>query len=241
MRSLPLLLVLALAACADPSKDKTAAVVNEPAPPAPAAAPAPTPAGAPSTLVGTVAFTGAKVTESHIGTFESWKGEAVLDGSNVSRLSFDVDLASVKTDAAKLDEHLRSPDFFDVATHPRATFTSTAITAGAPAESKMAGATHTVTGDLTLRGVTKSVTVPAVLTVGPDGVKASTEFFINRKDFNIVYPGKPDNLIKDEVAIKIDATAPVGAAPAGAGAAIPADAVGAAPGVGPGTPPPAAH
>lgn len=239
MRSLPLLLVLALAACADPSKDKTAAVMNEPAPTA--AAPAPAPAGAPSTLVGTVSFTGAKVTESHIGTFESWKGEAVLDGSNVTRLSFDVEMSSVKTESPKLDDHLRSVDFFDAPTHPRATFVSTAITTGAPADSKMAGATHTVTGDFTLRGVTKSVTVPAVLVVGPDGVKASTEFFINRKEFGIVYPGKPDNLIKDEVAIKIDATAPIGTAPAGAGEALPADAVGAAPGVGPATPPPAAH
>jgi polyisoprenoid-binding protein YceI len=98
--------------------------------------------------------------------------------------------------------HLKSPDFFDVAQFPTATFTSTAIKAGAEG-----GATHTVTGTLDLHGVKKSITFPATIAVGADTVSVKSEFAINRKDFNIVYPGKPDDLIKDEVLLKLDIAA----------------------------------
>lgn len=221
--ALPLLALL-VACNNDPSKDKSAAVVNEPAA---AEAPAPAPVAAPvaapiegAALTGTIGFTGAKVTGKHDGVFQSWKGGAVVKDGALSSIQVTADTASLKTDAEKLDGHLKSPDFFDVAKFPTASFKSSAITAGAPADTKLAGATHTVTGDLTLMGVTKSITVPAKVEIGADGsVKALAEFFINRKDFNIVYPGKPDDLIKDEVAIRIDVSAAGGAAPAAAPAA----------------------
>ena len=65
------------------------------------------------------------------------------------------------------------------------------------------GATDTVTGDLELHGEKKSISFPATITVTADGVSGTAEFSINRKDFKIVYPGKPDDLIKDDVAIKL--------------------------------------
>jgi polyisoprenoid-binding protein YceI len=89
-----------------------------------------------------------------------------------------------------------------VATYPTATFTSTAITAGGEK-----GATHTVTGTLDLHGVKKSITFPATISVSPEAVTVKAEFALNRKDFNIVYPGKPDDLIRDEVVLKLDVTA----------------------------------
>jgi polyisoprenoid-binding protein YceI len=61
-----------------------------------------------------------------------------------------------------------------------------------------------VTGNLELHGVTKSITFPATITVQGDAVTVKADFAINRKDFGIVYPGKPDDLIKDEVLLKLN-------------------------------------
>ena len=73
-----------------------------------------------------------------------------------SDLEVTVDVGSVATTNPKLDEHLKSPDFFDVAKFPTATFKTTKVTVGGPA----AG---TVTGDLTLHGVTRPVVLHATL------------------------------------------------------------------------------
>lgn len=240
---LPLLLLalplsLTLAACADPGKDKTTAKVTEPAPTPEAPKPAPAaPAGAKLALSGSVGFTGAKVTDKHVGAFTQWTGSATVDGTEVTGLEFTVQTASVSVEPEKLQNHLKSPDFFDVAQFPTATFVSRAVKAGAPADSKLAGATHTVEGDFTLHGVTKTLTVPAIITVTPDSVMAKSEFAINRKDFGIVYPGKPDDLIADAVAINVDTIAnraaapiaPAAPAPAAPAAAAPAPAAPAAP------------
>ena len=64
-----------------------------------------------------------------------------------------------------------------------------------------------VTGDLSLHGVTKSITFPAKLAMDGEAVKVSADFAINRKDFGIVYAGKADDLIADNVAIVLDLTA----------------------------------
>ena len=225
MRSTSFLLSLSLlAACGgDPGKDKTAAQVADAVPVAPAPVEAPVPAGS-FALNGAIAFTGAKLTGTHDGTFQSWRGNAVVTGGQLASITFSVDTASLKTDQAKLDEHLKGGDFFDVAKFATATFESPEVSAGAPADSKLAGATHTVTGNMTILGVSKSLTVPAKVEIGADGsFKALSEFALNRKDFNIVYPGKPDDLIKDDVALKVEVsgntaagTAAAGAAPAGA-------------------------
>jgi polyisoprenoid-binding protein YceI len=107
------------------------------------------------------------------------------------------------SDQEKLTGHLKSGDFFDVEKFPKATFTSTEIKPGGAG-----GATHTITGNLELHGVKKSISFPAKVTVDASAVKADAEFVINRKDFGLVYPGKPDDLIKDEVLIKLHVTAP---------------------------------
>jgi polyisoprenoid-binding protein YceI len=228
MKIIALPLVLALAACTpEPAKDLTPATVEAPAAaPAPAA---PADAGTSVALTGTIGFTGAKITGKHDGTFQTWSGKAILAEGALAGLEFEVDVASLKTDSEKLDGHLRSPDFFDVAAHPKANFVSTAITAGAPAESKLEGATHTVTGNLTLRGVTKTISFPAKVASSPDGsVAATTAFALQRKDFGIVYPGKPDDLIADDVAMRIDFIGKAGpatlapAAPAAPAATAPA-------------------
>ena len=177
------------AGCANPAADKPKATVG-------AAEQAVAPTGKVEKLElkagdSSVGFVGSKVTGSHPGSFQQFSGSIQLaDGkAEGGAVTVDIDMASVKTDADKLDGHLKSPDFFDVAKYPKAQFASTSVKAGGEK-----GATHTLTGNLTLHGVTKSISFPATISVGGDAVTASSEFSINRKDFGIVYPGKPDVL-----------------------------------------------
>lgn len=147
----------------------------------------------------TIGFVGRKITGDHTGDFKRFTGEAVVEGTTPKSVVFTVETASVTSDAEDLTKHLMSKDFFEVETHPKATFTSTAI---AP-KSGTPGVTHEVTGNLELHGQTKQITFPASLVIDDKGASGTAEFTINRKDFGIVYPGKPDDLIKDEVLLKL--------------------------------------
>ncbi|XXX77470.1 YceI family protein [Sorangium sp. So ce134] len=206
--ALPAALLLSLAGCEDPTKDKPKATVSSAAAPAQTQAAAPT--GAAETFpidaaASTIGFVGSKVTGKHEGKFEKISGSITLAGGKAAggKLSIEADTASVKTDAEKLDGHLKSADFFDVEKFPKATFTSTEIKAGGDN-----GATHTVTGELDLHGVKKTITFPATISEGADAVSGNAEFVINRKDFGIVYPGKQDDLIRDDVLLKLSLKAP---------------------------------
>jgi polyisoprenoid-binding protein YceI len=144
-----------------------------------------------------IEWVGSKVSLDHAGSFEKFTASITLDGDKVTSLQIAVDPASVAVEPEKLREHLIAPDFFDVAKYPSAGFSSTKITEGP------APATHTIEGLLELRGVTKTVSFPANITIDAKTAKGTAEFKINRKDFGIEYPGKPDDLIKDEVLLKI--------------------------------------
>jgi polyisoprenoid-binding protein YceI len=198
-------LVLSLAACDNnPGEGKTAATVNEPAPAAETAPTTPAPANAAtytfSAADSKIEFTGAKITGKHDGSFKTFNGTiSVPEGKpELSQVKLEIDTNSLTVDPAKLEAHLKTPDFFDVAKYPKASFTSTAI-----APSTDAGKTHVITGNLELHGVTKSISFPATVKLGADNVDADAEFVINRKDFGLVYPGMPDDLIKDEVLLKL--------------------------------------
>ena len=110
---------------------------------------------------------------------------------------------STWTDSDKLTGHLKTPDFFDVAKFPKATFVMTEIKPGVSAD-----APYTITGNLTLHGVTKSISFPATVKVSGDDLAITSEFVINRKDFGITTSGKADDLIRDEVVIKLDVKNP---------------------------------
>lgn len=215
--AVPAALLLSLAGCEDPTKDKPKATVSSATPAAPtqtaAAAAKPTTAPAAATLEtysidaasSSIGFVGSKVTGKHEGKFETVTGSIALAGGKPEggKITIDVDTSSVKTDDPKLDGHLKSPDFFDVAKFQKATFTSTEIKAGGEG-----GASHTVTGELDLHGTKKTITFPVTITVGDDAVSGTSEFSINRKDFGIVYPGKKDDLIRDDVLLKLNLKAP---------------------------------
>lgn len=194
------------AACANPADNAPKAVVSDAASPAVATSNAAT-AGtkiAFSADTASIDFTGSKVTGVENGSFKKFTGaiDLVEDKVEKSRVSVTIETSSVETKIGKLTEHLKSPDFFDVAKYPQASFTSTEIKAGGEK-----GATHTVTGTLDLHGVKKTVTFPATITVAADAVTVASEFAINRKDFGIVYAGKADDLIRDEVVLKLSVKA----------------------------------
>jgi polyisoprenoid-binding protein YceI len=142
-------------------------------------------------------FIGSKVTGQHHGGFTAFQGSMNLVDNDPTKSSVEItiDTTSLWADNDRLTGHLKSPDFFDVASHPQATFQSTAIVKD--------GDAYTVTGNLQLHGVTKSISFPAAIAVGNDQVVVNSEFFIKRFDFGIAYKGKADDLIRDEVVIKL--------------------------------------
>ncbi len=142
------------------------------------------------------------------GRFAKFGGTVDWDGKDLSKakVSVTIDMASVDTGDEKRDGHLRGADFFDAAKHPQMKFESTAV--------KSSGDKLTMTGNLTLRGVTKPVTLtldgPRGPVVGPWG-KTRTGFSasgkISRKDFGVSWSKSMDKggvVVADEVRIQLE-------------------------------------
>ena len=191
--------LLLMVACADPAADKSKAVTGA----ATSASPQTTSTGEKYLVTpqnSKIQFVGSKVTGSHNGEFKQFSGKVDFAGQpENSAVSITIDMNSVSTDADKLTEHLKTPDFFDVAKFPQATFASTQIKAGGEK-----GASHIVTGNFQLHGVTKSITFPATIGVTPDAITVQSTFAINRKDFGINFAGPSDNLIRDDVVLTLN-------------------------------------
>jgi polyisoprenoid-binding protein YceI len=190
-----LIVLVALVGCAaDPAADKPDAEVSE-------ALPLTEPVAGGTPLVfsddSTVTWVGSKVTGRHDGGFHVFEGEIYLvnDDPTASSVSVTIDTTSLWSDTDRLTGHLKSADFFDVETYPTATFASTSIVA---AESG-----YTVTGNLNLHGVQKSISFPAEIEVAGGDVTINASFAIKRFDFGIEYPGMKDDLIRDEIALTL--------------------------------------
>ena len=93
------------------------------------------------------------------GTFNDYQGDFWFDPNNLkdSKFTFSIPASSIDTNNKKRDTHLRSEDFFYVEKHPDITFVSTGF-------EKKSGANYVVHGDLTIRGITRKVTVPFEIT-----------------------------------------------------------------------------
>jgi polyisoprenoid-binding protein YceI len=139
------------------------------------------------------------------GEFGKLKGTAELDRSSprASKVDATIEAASINTREPKRDAHLRSPDFFDVAAFPTLSFKATRV-------ETTAGGGLRLTGDLTIHGVTKSVTFD-VQPLSPDTktpfgtmiVATSATTRINRRDFGIT-GGAAGMMVGDEVNITLD-------------------------------------
>jgi polyisoprenoid-binding protein YceI len=189
-----------VAGCSDPANNVTKSTTTE------ARDTTPTPSAASQYTVraeSRIDFVGSKVTGKHDGGFKKFAGAiGVADGKIAGSPEIKIDMKSTWSDNDRLTGHLKSPDFFDVEKFPSSTFTVTGV--------EPSGEKQTVTGNLTLHGVTKSISFPADIRVSDSEVAVKAEFAINRKDFGIVYPGKPDDLIRDNVVLKLDIKATPG-------------------------------
>lgn len=199
-----------LAACEDPAANKAKALTSNASTPATNGQTATAPAKGETLAItpenSKVLFTGSKVSGKHEGGFNKFTGTINLVNAKAeeSSVKIDIETASVFTDTDGLTKHLQTGDFFEVEKFPKASFASTKIV---PDATKGAN-NYTITGDLELRGVRKSVVFPATISVSPSDVVVNSEFAINRKDFGIVYAGKADDLIRDDVVIKLDLKTP---------------------------------
>ena len=141
------------------------------------------------------------------GYFRDFNAVIRMDRAQPARSSveFTIKTASIDTLDAERDEHLRSPDFFEVAKYPEITFTSTSVTPKAKDRFE-------VTGDLTMHGVTKRVVLPVELIAfghdprGNEIAGFEVETTLDRQDYNITWNRLLDEgglLLGDDVKVKI--------------------------------------
>ena len=128
---------------------------------------------------------GYKPTGDHTGTIALASGNISLKNSKLIGGSFVADISTIKDadGSAKLEGHLKSEDFFEVTAFPIAKFDIT--------KTDVKGAKVHVTGNMTIKGITKQITFPATLAVNKDNVTLTSDTFqINRADFNVKYKSK---------------------------------------------------
>lgn len=157
----------------------------------------------------TVEWLGKKVTGQHNGTIAVQAGELQLAGDKIVGGTFTIDMASIvcldlkdEEYNGKLVGHLKSDDFFGVATYPTSTMKITQVTS-------KGGNEYEVTADLSIKEKTNTITFPATITMDDNGVSAVAELVFDRSKFDIKYGSGSffdnlgDNLIYDDVKLNI--------------------------------------
>ena len=145
------------------------------------------------------------------GSFNDFTGSGYFDAENpaASHLELTVEAASIDTRNADRDGHLRSNDFFDMETYPQITFVSTAV-------EKVDDSTFRVTGDLTVKGVTKPVTVDfdyegtATDPFGNNRLGLDGRVVINRKDWGVTWNAPLETggvLVGEKVTLEFEVSA----------------------------------
>jgi len=150
----------------------------------------------------------AQIKETHVGTFNLERGSLTAREGSLVGGTFVIDIRSLKnTDikSARLrlqqETHLKSADFFDAEKFPTATFDVTNAAKHSSLDSVM------ITGNLTMKGVSKSISFPAKVSVDSTQIQASAKFYINRKDWGMNYRAEQslgDELIRPEVGIELE-------------------------------------
>ena len=142
------------------------------------------------------------------GTFGSFEGKLEI-GADGAQASGTVETTSINTGEDQRDAHLRSPDFFDADTNPQITFVSTAIT---PVDEE----TFKITGDLTIHGITREITLHAdvqgtdIDPWGNERVGLEVTGQLNRGDFEMKFNqalGSGNMLVSDKVKLALDISA----------------------------------
>lgn len=120
--------------------------------------------------------------DDRVGVFQEFSGRIVVDpeAQALKAITVEIQTESLVTPIDRLTNHLKSPDFFEVREYPTARFQSTQITSESADPSQ-----HRVVGELTLRGVTKQINLPAAAELVDDGLTLVSEFIIKRSDFRM--------------------------------------------------------
>lgn len=152
-----------------------------------------------------IGFTGNGVGKDHPGKLKLTEGNLVVMNGELTGGKFTIDINSMTMDQTegfiteKLRPHLLSPDFLDVAKFPTATFEITKVEAYTPNgsdSSVVAGANKTISGNLTMKGITKNISFPAKVETTETGATAVANFDIDRTLWGIVYGN--DQSLKDK-------------------------------------------
>lgn len=160
-----------------------------------------------------IVWTAAKLAgKQHTGTIGLQSGEVSVNGNEIVGGKFVLDMNSITNldqkageGKEKLEGHLKSGDFFEVEKHPTGTFEITNASAVAGQEE----VTHNITGNLTLKGITKSVTIPAKINVvNPQLTAVTPQFTIDRTQWDVKFNSgllgtAKDKIINDEVGLKL--------------------------------------
>jgi len=145
-----------------------------------------------------IEFVGSAGSKSQPGSFKQFSGG--LDWPAripiPTRLAIEIDMTSVSTNILPLTMHLKSADFFDVATYPRASFQTSKIEPGQTPGSCI------LLGDFIMHGVTKQLSIPATLVVAGKVLTLHSQFTIRQSEFGMVKAAKKTN---DEVPITVSA------------------------------------
>ena len=146
-----------------------------------------------------LSWKGYKPTGAHTGATTLASGYIAVKNNKLTGGSFVTDMSTIKESDgnAKLEGHLKSEDFFDVAVFPTSKFEIT--------KSEIKAGKIQVTGNMTIKGITKQIAFPATLAVNKDNVTLTSDTFqINRADFNVKYKSKTffndlkDKFVNDE-------------------------------------------
>jgi polyisoprenoid-binding protein YceI len=170
-----------------------------------------------------VLWVGTKPTGRHNGSFDIKDGSVTVANGQLTGGSFTIDLASIAVldegmnddSRAKLTNHLKDADFFEVSKFPDSRFEITAVQPATADQSSTTQAntpapTHNITGNLTLKGITKSISFPATISVAESKVTANANFNIDRSNWGITYRNDQslgDKFINPEVNIGINLVA----------------------------------
>lgn len=170
----------------------------------------------------TVTWLGAKPTGTHEGTFKVTEGSLLVNDNSLTGGGFTIDINSLNNldmaadaeNKGKLEGHLKSADFFDVAKYPTAKFEITSVepfVADSNSNNlKMKDATHLIKGNLTLKDSTKNISFPAKVSIDATTATANADFNIDRTAWGMNYKG-PNNpqdwVINKEVNIKLSLAA----------------------------------
>jgi polyisoprenoid-binding protein YceI len=143
------------------------------------------------------------------GRFNTFSGQLVTGEDPLnSSVTAEIDLASIITGNEQRDAHIRSADFFEVETYPTMTYRSTGV--------RVDGGDYVLDGELTLKGVTKSVPLTLELNgFGPDAYGGTRAGFtatgeLNRKDFNVNFEAPMQNggvVVSDKITLQLEVEA----------------------------------